>query len=143
MAWFSEAAISALIVIGAFFLLVGSFGLAKLPDLMRRLHGPTKATTLGIGAMLIASMLWFALVRGDPSLHEVLIAMFLFLTAPVSAHMISKAHILRDGLVRAKLPDAPGGAGWATLGRPSADEPTGPAADVDGYARNGKDGAPH
>lgn len=123
MAWISEALISALIVIGAFFLFVGSFGLAKLPDLMRRLHGPTKATTLGIGAMLIASMLWFALMRGDPSLHEVLITMFLFLTAPVSAHMISKAHILRDRSTRERLPAAPGGAGWATLGRPEEDEP--------------------
>lgn len=122
MAWVSEALISALIVIGAFFLFVGSFGLAKLPDLMRRLHGPTKATTLGVGAMLIASMLWFALVRGDPSLHEALISMFLFLTAPVSAHVISKAHILRDRSTREKLPDAPDGAGWATLGRPARHE---------------------
>ena len=59
-----EIAIAALIYLAAFFLFVGSFGLAKLPDLMRRLHGPTKATTLGIGSMLIASMLYFILERG-------------------------------------------------------------------------------
>ena len=47
--WLGEAAVSALILIGAFFLLVGSYALAKLPDTMRRLHGPTKAATLGIG----------------------------------------------------------------------------------------------
>ena len=52
----TEIVISFLILIGAFFLFVGSLGLAKLPDLMRRLHGPTKATTLGVGSMLIASM---------------------------------------------------------------------------------------
>ena len=50
MHWLGEAAVSALIVIGAFFLLVGSYALAKLPDTMRRLLGPTKAATLGIGA---------------------------------------------------------------------------------------------
>ena len=82
-----------LIVIGAFFLFVGSFGLAKLTDTMRRLHAPTKATTLGIGALLIASMLYFALCRSAAS--ELMISLFLFLTAPVTANMVAKAHIFR------------------------------------------------
>ena len=63
----SEIAITALIYLAAFFLFVGSLGLAKLPSLMQRLHGPTKATTLGIGSLLIASMLYFLLERGAPS----------------------------------------------------------------------------
>eukprot|EP00752_Nemacystus_decipiens_P000825 g825.t1 len=54
-----EGLIALLIVGAGFFGIVGSFGLAKLPDLMTRLHGPTKATTLGIGGVLIASMLFF------------------------------------------------------------------------------------
>ncbi len=112
---FVEAIISLLILIGAFFLLVGSLGLAKLPDLMRRLHGPTKATTLGVGAMLIASMLYFAVVGNNPSAHEVLITLFLFLTAPVSAQMIAKAQILRDAGTQAALPPTASGVGWATL----------------------------
>jgi multicomponent K+:H+ antiporter subunit G len=111
----SEAVIAGLIMIGAFFLFVGSFGLAKLPDLMRRLHGPTKATTLGIGSLLVASMLYFLLIRSQFSVHELLITIFLFLTAPVSAHMIAKAHILRSARERSKLPLAGGKAGWATL----------------------------
>src|SRR6476469_9576409 len=78
----AEAVAGALVLVGAFFLFVGSFGLAKLPGLMRRLHAPTKATTLGIGSTLIASMLWFGLVKGDPSFHELMITLFLFLTAP-------------------------------------------------------------
>ena len=56
MEFVAELLVSALILIGTFFILVGSIGLAKLGDMMRRLHAPTKATTLGIGAMLIASM---------------------------------------------------------------------------------------
>jgi multicomponent K+:H+ antiporter subunit G len=111
-----------LIVIGAVFLFVGSFGLAKLPDAMQRLHAPTKATTLGIGCMLIASMIWFAGVAGDPSLHELLITLFLFLTAPVTAQMISKAQILRSRQTQSQLPETGCPAPWATLAKegPSA-----------------------
>lgn len=110
----AEAAIAALIVIGGFFLFVGSYGLAKLPDTLRRLHGPTKATTLGIGSMLVASMLFFA-ARGHFSIHELLITLFLFLTAPISANMVAKAHILRNEEARRMLPDAAPGDGWATF----------------------------
>lgn len=137
MALLAEALASLLVLVGAVFLFVGSFGLAKLPDLMRRLHGPTKATTLGIGAILIASMLYFGAVRGDLSLHELLITIFLFLTAPVSAQMIAKAHILRTRDIRADLPPMPGAAGWATLDPPPAVDPgrpDDPAQRADGPA---------
>ncbi len=86
-----EWILSALIVIGAFFTLVGSIGLYKLPDFFMRLHGPTKATTLGVGAILIASVLYFTFMIDDISLHEVLITVFLFITAPISAHLMAKA----------------------------------------------------
>lgn len=87
--------ISALLVVGAAFALVGSWGLAKLSDFLKRLHGPSKATTLGVGCVLIASALWF-LWRGTASLHELLITLFLFLTAPVSAHLLIKAALRLD-----------------------------------------------
>ncbi|MGD9616605.1 MAG: Na+/H+ antiporter subunit G [Alphaproteobacteria bacterium] len=116
--WIGELAVAALIVIGAFFLLVGSYGLAKLPDTMRRLHGPTKAATLGIGSLLIASMLYFLLARGHLSFRELLITIFLFLTAPVTALMVAKAHILRDRNRRRELPPPGRPVGWATLDPP-------------------------
>jgi len=112
-----ELIVSALILTGTFFLLVGSIGLAKLPDIMRRLHGPTKATTLGIGAMLIASILYAAFSGGGVSLHEILITLFLFLTAPVSAYMIARAHILRSKPTQESLPRTGRRVGWATLHR--------------------------
>lgn len=118
MNWIAESIVAALLLIGAFFLLVGSFGLAKLPDLMRRLHGPTKATTLGIGSTLIASMVFVYATLGQLSIHELLITIFLFLTAPVTAHMIAKAAILLDQQGRLKLPATGAGAGWATLDSP-------------------------
>ncbi|MBB1089893.1 Na+/H+ antiporter subunit G [Rhodopseudomonas pseudopalustris] len=128
MAWLSEILVSALILIGALFLFVGSFGLVKLPDIMRRLHAPTKSTTLGIGALLIASMLYFALLQDAPSLHELVITVFLFLTAPITAHMISKAHILRNIALQQSLPAPPGEEGWATLDRVGPDDDPPPGA---------------
>lgn len=86
-----EALVALFLLIGAIFALVGSIGLAKLPDFFMRLHGPTKATTLGVGGMIIGSVLYFS-TRGEGlSLHELLITLFLFITAPVSAHMLAKA----------------------------------------------------
>ena len=54
-------------------------------------HGPTKATTLGVGCLLIASSVFFTSQGNGASLHEVLITLFLFITAPVSAHLLAKA----------------------------------------------------
>lgn len=86
----AEYLISALILIGAGFTFIGSLGLARLKDFYTRLHGPTKATTLGVGSLLFASALFFS--RGDElSLHEILVTLFLFITAPVSAHLLSRA----------------------------------------------------
>lgn len=92
--------ISAMLLIGAAFALIGSFGLAKLSDFYRRLHGPTKATTLGVGSILIASALYFSVGTPGISLHELVITLFLFLTAPISAHLLVKAALLLDRRAR-------------------------------------------
>jgi multicomponent K+:H+ antiporter subunit G len=85
-----EALVSALLLIGSSFALIGSIGLARLPDAYARLHGPTKATTLGVGSTLLASSIFWT-ARGEAvSLHEILVAAFLVLTAPVSAHLLAK-----------------------------------------------------
>ena len=83
----ADALAAVLLVIGAAFALVGSIGLARLSDFLKRLHGPSKATTLGVGCVLLASAL-VAGVAGRASFHELLITVFLFLTAPVSAHLL-------------------------------------------------------
>lgn len=107
-----DIVISALLVIGGFFGFVGSFGLVKLPDPMTRLHAPTKAATLGVGSILIASMIWFAVKQNHLSLHELMVTVFIFLTAPVTAHFISKANIFRDWPAE-KLPRPAGEGEWA------------------------------
>ena len=106
-----DIVLSALLVIGAAFTLIGSWGLAKLSDFLKRLHGPTKATTLGVGCVLIASSLYFSMRDGAPSLHELLITLFLFMTAPVSAHLLVKALLKTSPGLRPPPPLPPGGSG--------------------------------
>jgi multicomponent K+:H+ antiporter subunit G len=98
-----EIIVSFFLLVGSAFVLVGGIGIARLPDFFTRLHAPTKATTLGVGGMLIASMTHF-LSLGVPSVHELLIALFLFVTAPVSAHMLAKAGLQLRLRSRAPLP---------------------------------------
>lgn len=105
LASFADAAAALLLVAGALFALVGSWGLVKLGTFLKRLHGPTKSTTLGVGCVLIASMVHFAL-RGTPSAHELLITLCLFLTAPVSAHLMVKAALHLDPALRPAPPPA-------------------------------------
>jgi multicomponent K+:H+ antiporter subunit G len=86
-----ELLLSLLILIGAGFTLIGSLGLLRLGDFYSRLHAPTKATTLGVGSLLIASAVFFSHQDEGLSLHEVLVTLFLFITAPVGAHLMAKA----------------------------------------------------
>lgn len=103
----AEIVVAVLLVVGAAFALVGSWGLAKLGDFLKRLHGPSKATTLGVGCVLIASGLAFAL-QGRGSLNELLITLFLFITAPVSAHLLVKAALRLEPGLRPPPPTPPG-----------------------------------
>jgi multicomponent K+:H+ antiporter subunit G len=99
-----DVLIAVLLIVGTFFALVGSWGLAKLGDFLKRLHGPTKATTLGVGCVLIGSALYFTLRDAKPSLHELLITLFLFMTAPVSAHLLIKAAMKLDDAAQPPTP---------------------------------------
>lgn len=115
MDMFAEILISALLVIGGIFGLVGSYGLVKLPDQMTRLHAPTKAATLGVGGVLLASVAWFGFFGEHPSWHELLIALFLFMTAPITGLMIAKAHMHLSWRAD-ELPDCGEDRNWATYG---------------------------
>jgi multicomponent K+:H+ antiporter subunit G len=103
-AW-ADWTIAVLLVVGAAFALVGAYGLAKLGDFAKRLHGPTKATTLGVGGVLLASIVYFLLAGGAPPGHELLITLFVFLTAPISAHLLVRAAVRHDSTL--KVPPRP------------------------------------
>ena len=98
-----EFVISFCLAVGGLFALVGAIGLVRLPDFLMRLHAPTKATTLGVGGVLVASMLYFV-GSGRWVVHELLIALFLFLTAPVSALMLAQAALQSRLPSRTPLP---------------------------------------
>jgi multicomponent K+:H+ antiporter subunit G len=85
-----EWTVAALLVTGGAFALVGAIGMVRFPDFYMRLHAPTKATTLGVGGVLLASLVvsWW---RGEFGMPELLITLFLFITAPVSANLLAKA----------------------------------------------------
>lgn len=126
-----DIAISALVLIGAAFVLIGSWGLVRLPSTMERLHGPTKATTLGLGGLLMASVVFFQARLGIWTAHELLITLFLFITAPISANMIAKVHLHRVRATALEEPDSiagppprpPGDGDWATFEPPRTDTP--------------------
>ena len=103
--------ISALLVIGGLFGLIGAFGLLKLRTPMQRLHAPTKATTVGVGSALIASAATAALAGGAPW-QEAMVAIFLFLTAPLTALYLAKAH-LHGTIDHADVPKPASGGDWA------------------------------
>lgn len=107
MSFFAEALISLLLISGAVFVLLGSVGLVRFADFYSRLHAPTKATTLGLGGLLLASALLSSLQGPGLSLREILISLFLFITAPISAHLLAKA-ALHQGLdSQTPAPDDP------------------------------------
>lgn len=90
MPFLIELLISVLVLAGAGFALMGAVGLARMPDFFMRVHLPTSGTTLGVGCTLIASVIYFSWTLQALSVHEFLISMFLFITAPVSSHMMAK-----------------------------------------------------
>lgn len=100
-AW--AALLTALFVIaGASLALIGSLGLLRLEAFYQRLHAPTLGTTLGTGAILVGSMIFFSVLGARPVLHEVLIAVFVTVTTPVSFILLLKATRRRGA-----GPDAP------------------------------------
>jgi multicomponent K+:H+ antiporter subunit G len=119
MTFIFELALAGLLVGGGIFALVGSYGLLRLPEAMQRLHAPTKATTIGVGAALVVSALDL-LPQGSISFQELLITLFLLLTAPISALFLAKTLILRHEDPKT-LPDTGTGRPWATLAEDRAD----------------------
>lgn len=109
-----ELGVSVLLIVGGIFGLTGSYGLLKLRDQMQRLHAPTKASTVGVGTALIASMLHGLLIGTGFSWQELLVMVFIFLTAPITANYLSKVH-LHSGAYADGLPKSGVDRDWATF----------------------------
>jgi multicomponent Na+:H+ antiporter subunit G len=79
----------ALVVVGAFFLTVGTIGLLRLPNVYNRMHATSKPATIGTVSVFLAGFAHFG--PGGAGLLSLIGIVFLFLTVPTGAHMISRA----------------------------------------------------
>lgn len=88
----AESLSQMLILVGATFMLLAAVGVARLPDLFMRMHSSTKSATLGAGCIMLGAALHF----GDFAIaaRALAVVVFLFVTAPVAAHMIGRAAYL-------------------------------------------------
>jgi len=85
----SEILCGLLLITGGAFMLLAGIGVARMPDLFMRMQAATKAATLGVGCMLLAVAIHFGELA--VATRCVLVTAFVFLTAPVAAHVIARA----------------------------------------------------
>ena len=88
--------VSLLLILGGSIILTGALGLLRLPNFYQRIHGPAITVTLGAGCVLIASMVSFSVLQSRAVIHELLISIFILMTAPVVAMLIMRAAVYRD-----------------------------------------------
>ncbi len=88
--------VALLLVLGATIILVGALGLLRLPTFYQRIHGPAITVTLGAGCLLLASMVYFTAAQSRLVIHEIIITVFLLMTAPVVAMTVMRAAVYRD-----------------------------------------------
>ncbi|MDQ0178575.1 monovalent cation/H(+) antiporter subunit G [Bacillus chungangensis] len=86
-----EIIIAIFIIIGVFLSLVSAFGVIRLPDVYTRNHAASKATTLGVMSILIGATIFFFVKDGYFNSRLVLGILFIFITAPVAGHLISRS----------------------------------------------------
>lgn len=86
--------VAGLLLLGAGYALIAALALLRLPSFIQRLHGPTKAGTLGLGSVLLALALAH-LVTGNLPLREALLLGFLFWSAPLAAQQLAQAWMRR------------------------------------------------
>ena len=85
-----------LVLAGAIITAIGSLGLLRLKGFYQRVHAPTLGTTLGAGCILVGSMICFSVLESRPVIHEVVIALFVTLTTPVTLMLLARAALYRD-----------------------------------------------
>jgi len=84
-----------LLVVGATLTLIGAVGLVRMRDFFARMHPPAMGNSLGAGSVLIASMLISSAMLHRPVIHEILISIFMVLSAPITAMLLMRAAMAR------------------------------------------------
>lgn len=93
--WWGEALTALLVLAGAAFAAIGSFGLLRLPDFFQRIHAPTLGATGGVWCIAAAAVIYFSVQTGSVYLHALLVALFVALTAPVTTIFLMRATLFR------------------------------------------------
>lgn len=93
-----------LLILGGCIILIGALGLMRLPSFYQRIHGPAITVTLGAGCLLLASMLYFTVLQSRLVIHEIVIAVFILMTAPVVSMLLMRAAVYRN--IRIGKPEA-------------------------------------
>ena len=90
-----------LMALGALLILIAAVGIVRMPDLLGRMQASSKAGTLGT-ILILAGV---ALAHGDAGVvvEAILVIVFLFLTAPVAAHVIARAAQRSGSVVSTEL----------------------------------------
>lgn len=86
-----EVLVSVMIILGGLVALISAIGALRFPDVYTRSHAASKSSALGVLLVLIGVFLYFAFVDGYISIRLLLGIFFVFLTAPVGAHVICRA----------------------------------------------------
>jgi multicomponent K+:H+ antiporter subunit G len=91
------------LITGAALALIGSLGLLRLQSFYQRVHAPTLGTTLATGCIAAASMIYYSALGSRPVLHELLIAIFVAATTPISLMLLVRAAVFREESERKAL----------------------------------------
>lgn len=89
-----EIVTSFFIIVGALFMMFGSLGLLRMPDVFNRIHAVTKSSSMGVLCVLAASVIYFSSQMPTFSLKQLGAMGFLFISNPVASVMIARAAYL-------------------------------------------------
>lgn len=87
----SEIIPAILILIGTVFSFLSAIGLIRLPDVYTRSHAASKSSTMGVLFILVGTFFFFLFHESYFSIRLFLGIFFVFLTAPVAAHVIVRS----------------------------------------------------
>ncbi|HEY4554450.1 MAG TPA: monovalent cation/H(+) antiporter subunit G [Bacillaceae bacterium] len=87
----AEWTVAILILLGTFLSVVSAFGVWRLPDVYTRNHAASKSTTMGVMVTLLGALLYFYAADNEINSRLLVGIVFIFVTAPVAGHLISRA----------------------------------------------------
>jgi multicomponent Na+:H+ antiporter subunit G len=126
-------------ILGVLLALLSAIGIVRMPDVYIRAQVASKAASLGVGLLMLAVAAHF--MESSVIIRALLVVAFIFLTAPVSAHLIARAAYLTGiPLTPGSKPDELSGAyeegTGKLLSRPP--EPGDPGTTIDEEVRPGR-----